>query len=94
MSKRRLFAVSLCSAAVMSMGTTAALAGEIGGNGQETPIGVAGSPESGGTLHAHSICSFSGLNDEFVNGVPGAPRTQHPAPGDLHGSPNACQGRP
>ena len=94
MGKKRLFAVSLCAAAVMSMGTTAALAGEIGGSGKETPIGVSGSPEGGGTLHAHSICSFSGLNDEYVLGVAGAAHTQHPSPGDLHGSPNACQGRP
>ena len=87
MGKKRLFAIAVCAAA-LGMGGTA-LAGEVNGNGGNTPIGAA--PDN--DLHAGSICSFSGLNDEYYrDGDTSAPRTQHPAPGDLHGSPNACQG--
>jgi hypothetical protein len=71
----------------MGVGANAALAGEVTGNGKETPIGAA-TPED---PHAASICSFSGQNDD--PNEPGAGgRVQHPGPGDLHGSPNACQG--
>jgi hypothetical protein len=88
MDKKRLFAIAVCAAALLGMGGTA-LAGEVNGNGGNTPIGAA--PDN--DLHAGSICSFSGLNDEYYrDGDTSAPRTQHPAPGDLHGSPNACQG--
>jgi hypothetical protein len=88
MGKKRLFAIAVCAAALLGMGGTA-LAGEVNGNGGNTPIGAA--PDN--DLHAGSICSFSGLNDEYYrDGDTSAPRTQHPAPGDLHGSPNACQG--
>jgi len=91
MGKTRLFAVAVCAAAVMGMGANAALAGEVNGKGENTPIGAA--PDN--DLHAGSICSFSGLNDEYYrDGDTSAPRTQHPQPGDLHGSPNACQGGP
>jgi hypothetical protein len=88
MDTKRLFAIAVCAAALLGMGGTA-LAGEVNGNGGNTPIGAA--PDN--DLHAGSICSFSGLNDEYYrDGDTSAPRTQHPAPGDLHGSPNACQG--
>jgi hypothetical protein len=91
MGKKRLFAIAVCAAAVMGMGANAALAGEVNGNGKNTPIGAAPNDD----LHAGSICSFSGLNDErYRDGDPLAPRTQHPGPGDLHGSPNPCQGGP
>ena len=91
MGKRRLLAVAVCAAAVMGLGGNAALAGEVNGKGEYTPIGAA--PDN--DLHASSICSFSGLNDEYYrDGDTNAPRTQHPAPGDLQGSPNACQGQP
>ena len=91
MGKARLFAVAACAAIIMGVGASAALAGEVNGKGGYTPIGAA--PNS--APHASSICSFSGLNDEYYrDGDTTAPRTQHPAPGDLHGSPNACQGRP
>ena len=86
MGPKRLFVVALSAAALMGGG--GALAGEINGNGANTPIGAAP-----GNDHAHSECSFSGLNDEYyVDGDLSAPRTQHPTPGDLHGSPNPCQG--
>ena len=53
----------------MSLGATAALAGEVNGNGDET----------GAPSHANSICAFSGQNDDPdgddpANGPPG--RTQ------------------
>jgi hypothetical protein len=57
--------------------------GEVTGNGDNTPIGAARDND----LHAHSICSFSELNDEYYrDGDTSAPRAQHPAPRDLHGS--------
>jgi hypothetical protein len=89
MRKTRLLAVAVCAAAVMGLGGNAALAGEVNGNGKNTPIGAA--PDN--DQHASSICSFSGLNDEYYrDGDLSAPRTQHPAPGDLHGGDNACRG--
>jgi hypothetical protein len=60
MGKTRLFAVAVCAAAVMGMGASAALAGEVTGNGKPTPIGAA--PDN--DPHASSICSFSGQNDD------------------------------
>ncbi len=89
MNKKSRLVAALCAVVfgVATVGT--AFAGEVTGNGDNTPIGAAPDNE----LHAHSICSFSGLNDEYYrDGDTSAPRTQHPAPGDLHGSPNACQG--
>ncbi len=89
MRKTRLLAVAVCAAAVMGLGGNAALAGEVNGNGKNTPIGAA--PDN--DQHASSICSFSGLNDEYYrDGDLSAPRTQHPAPGYLHGGDNACRG--
>jgi hypothetical protein len=89
MNKKSRLVAALC-AVVFGLATAgAAFAGEVTGNGDNTPIGAA--PDN--DLHAHSICSFSGLNDEYYrDGDTSAPRTQHPAPGDLHSSPNACQG--
>lgn len=87
MGKRRFLAVALCAAAAMGIGANAALAGEVTGNGKLTPIGAA--PDN--DPHAASICSFSGRNDDPEEPGAGGP-VQHPAPGDLHGSPNACQG--
>ena len=89
MNKKSRLAAALCAVVLGVAMTSTALAGEVTGNGANTPIGAA--PDN--DLHAHSICSFSGLNDEYYrDGDTSAPRTQHPAPGDLHGSPNACQG--
>ena len=50
----RLLATGLGSAAIVAMGTTAAFAGEVTGNGKDTQ----------GPAHAKSICAFSGLNDD------------------------------
>lgn len=89
MTMKSRLAAALCAVAFGVVTAGAAFAGEVTGNGANTPIGAA--PDN--DLHAHSICSFSGLNDEYYrDGDTNAPRTQHPAPGDLHGSPNACQG--
>jgi hypothetical protein len=51
--KTRLLLVATCVAAFMSVGTSAAFAGEITGNGKPTA----------GPAHANSICVFSGKND-------------------------------
>jgi hypothetical protein len=47
-------AVGLGSAALVVMGSSAASAGEVTGNGDPTQ----------GPAHANSICVFSGLNDD------------------------------
>jgi hypothetical protein len=49
----RLFAACVGSLALVALGSGAASAGEVNGNGQPTS----------GPDHAHSICVFSGLND-------------------------------
>ena len=86
---KRFLVVAASFAVLVGVAAGGAFAGEVNGKGENTPIGAA--PD--GDLHAGSICSFSGLNDEYYrDGDTSAPRTQHPAPGDLHGSPNACQG--
>ena len=56
---RRIIAVAACTVAVMGLGASSAFAGEVTGNGKDTPIGAA--PEN--APHASSICSFSGRND-------------------------------
>ena len=56
----RFFVVAVFSAAMMALGTSAALAGEITGSGKGGPNGD-GTP--GGTLNASSACAFSGLED-------------------------------
>jgi hypothetical protein len=60
MGKTRLFAIAVCAAVITGLGANAAFAGEVTGNGKETPIGAA--PET--DPHASSICSFSGQNDD------------------------------
>jgi hypothetical protein len=59
MSKRSFLAAALTVVVVAATGAGSAFAGEVTGNGKDTPIGL-------GTFadpHAHSICSFSGQND-------------------------------
>ena len=53
MRKRTLLAVAACTAALASMSVDAALAGEITGNGDKEDYS-----------QGHSLCSFSGLNDD------------------------------
>jgi hypothetical protein len=64
---KSLFAVAVCAVAVAAMSAGAAVAGEVTGNGELTPIGAAPDTDP----HASSICSFSGQND----GEPPAGRT-------------------
>ena len=54
MGMRSRLAVAACTAAVAGVGVSAALAGEITGNGKPTA----------GPTHANSICVFSGQNDD------------------------------
>ena len=66
--KTRLFAVAACVAAVVGVGATGALAGEIKGppyQGPAVPGGIGNADNSTAAVtngHA-SICAFSGLND-------------------------------
>jgi len=54
MGIRARLAVAVCTAVVAGVGVSAALAGEITGNGKPTS----------GPTHANSICVFSGQNDD------------------------------
>jgi len=71
MGKTRLFAVAACAAAVVGVGASAALAGEVKGP-PGVPCGATGQPvcvaggstnTTAGPEHANSFCVFSGLND-------------------------------
>ena len=67
MGKTRFLAVAACVAAVVGVGASAALAGEINGNGQY----IAGSNDA--PLNGKSACAYSGQEDlQYVdaNGVP------------------------
>ena len=55
---------SLCAACVVGIGASAALAGEVNGNGQ--PVKA--------TTVSHSICAFSGQNDNPTSTESGEPR--------------------
>jgi hypothetical protein len=59
MSKRSLFAVTVCTVALAGFGPTGALAGEVKG-----PPGIPNNTNETGALdHANSACAASGLND-------------------------------
>ena len=74
----------------MGVGTNAALAGDITGKPGDSKY-IAGDDDT--PIKGNSECAYSGLNDEYyIGGDTSASRTQHPEPGNLHGSPNACQG--
>lgn len=68
MGRARLLAVAACATAVVGMGATGALAGEIKGppyKGDPVEGGI-GTPENstGAVTKGHaSVCAFSGLND-------------------------------
>ncbi len=57
-------ALVVSASSIVGVGASAALAGEITGNG--TPK----------TVHGRSICAFSGQNDEYHAGEEGAERVQ------------------
>ena len=72
MYKKRLGAVAICAAALVSVGASSALAGEVTGNGK--PLWIAVTEDGGHVLHGKSPCAFSGLED-----LAGSPlRTQTP----------------
>ena len=64
--KRSLLVVVLAVLMVMAMGASAALAGEVNGNGDPTAA----------VENANSICAFSGLNDFPDDPFPDDGRTQ------------------
>lgn len=91
MGKTRRFAVAVCVAAVVGVGATGALAGEIKGppyQGDPVSGGIA-TPENstGAAAHARSDCSFSGLNDYDSDLGQNTRQTQTPKDGPFPGSP-------
>jgi hypothetical protein len=94
MGRKRFLVVAACAATLVGIGAGGAYAGEVKG----PPTGGAPNTNStGATLHANSLCVFSGLND-FIEG-PTERQTQTPkdfAPGDAgHGNeifPDGCVG--
>ena len=80
---KRLLAAVFCAAAIVGVGATGALAGEIKGPpyaGAPVPGGV-GDPTSAVTKGHASLCAFSGLNDFDSEEGQTAKRTQTPADG-------------
>jgi hypothetical protein len=70
MRSKRVLAAAACAAAVAAFGAGGAWAGENTGNGKPLWTGTITSPdgEVGHTLHANSICAFSGQEDlQFVD---------------------------
>ena len=57
-AKKIQLALALCTVCILSIGASAALAGEITGNGKSLK-------NSDGTLNGKSICAFSGQNDTY-----------------------------
>ena len=68
---RKCFAAALCGVVVMCFGATAAMAGEITGNGKPLWTSTTVDPVTGEvshTLHGKSLCAFSGQEDlQFVD---------------------------
>ena len=84
----RLLAAVFCAAAIVGVGATGALAGEIKGppyKGAPVPGGV-GDPTSAVTKGHASFCAFSGLNDFDSEEGQTTKQTQTPADGP-HGAP-------
>src|SRR5215210_9156153 len=66
---KKAMTVGACAAAIILGGASAASAGEISGNGvRQHPVHQ---------LPGNSLCAYSGLNDEFIEGDSTAPRTQN-----------------
>jgi hypothetical protein len=67
MSLKRLVLVPAAAGALILVGVSSASAGEVTGNGKPTQ----------GTAHAHSICAFSGQNDDPNAPFPEGGRVQN-----------------
>jgi hypothetical protein len=82
---KRLLAVVFCAAAIVGVGATGALAGEIKGppyQGAPVPGGIANETNTvPGPANAHSLCAFSGLNDFDSEEGQNIKQTQTPADG-------------
>ena len=76
MGVRRFITVLVAAVMVLSLTASAAFAGEITGKGK-TPMVVEVTEDGHTILHGKSACAFSGLNDEFVLGLPNDGRTQN-----------------
>ena len=63
MRTKSLLVAAICAAVVAGAGVSAAFAGEVNGNGKATA----------GPAHAHSICVFSGQNDDPTSTDPENP---------------------
>jgi hypothetical protein len=63
MRTKSLLVAAICAAVVAGAGVSAAFAGEVNGNGKATA----------GPAHAHSICVFSGQNDDPTSTNPENP---------------------
>jgi len=72
----RTVAVVACTGALLSAGATVAYAGEITGTGRS--LEVVPVPNSDPVVHGNSICAYSGLNDDYINGDKTAPHVQTP----------------
>jgi hypothetical protein len=63
MGKRRLLAVAVCAAALVGVGASGALAGEVKGPPGSTAIPGGNPDKTGAFTNSNSACSASGLND-------------------------------
>ena len=75
MRRKSLLAVTVCTAVLVGASASAAFAGEVKGPpgtpSTETSPPIPGtSGPTGATLHANSVCVFSGLNDMIVGQGP------------------------
>ncbi len=62
--KNSILATAVCAAAIVGMGASSALAGEVKGPpGTPGVIGSGSQTDTGAPSHASSICAYSGLND-------------------------------
>ena len=66
---RRLITVVVAASMMLALSASIGFAGEITGNGKR-PMVVETTPDGHNILHGKSACAFSGLNDEYVLGIP------------------------
>jgi hypothetical protein len=96
MTKIRLFAITVCAAALFGVSPIGAFAGEVKG-----PPGTPNNTnETGAPTHSNSACSYSGLNDLDLSDPDGQTSSQVQTAADSfkfygldHGTPGtACRG--